>query len=277
MSARPSLDDLARLAIAAGREILAVRARGFDAIKKGDGSIVTIADQRAEEIIERGLAALGPDIPMLGEEAVAAGRVPDTRGRFFCVDPLDGTRGFSRGGDEFTVNIGLVEYGAPVMGVVLSPSDGALYAGEPGRALRTRVSLENDAPFAFEPIHTKAKQGDTWRLVASRSFGRTQDALAFAAALGTSVQDDASSSIKFCRVAEGAADLYPRFGQMREWDAAAAHAILKAAGGDVMRLDGAPLTYGRREVDFLIEGLIAFANETAANAARDALARMAKR
>lgn len=253
---------------------MAVRANGFEAMQKGDGSIVTIADQRAEDIIERGLAALCPDIPMLGEEAVAAGRVPDTSGRFFCVDPLDGTRGFSKGGDEFTVNIGLIDRGAPVMGVVLSPTDGALYAGEPGRALRSRVALDGDAPIAFAPIHVSAKQGDAWRLVASRTFGRTHDARSFATALGTCVQDDASSSIKFCRVAEGAADLYPRFGQMREWDSAAAHAILKAAGGDVMLLDGAPLVYGRRDVEFLINGLIAYATDAAASAARDALARM---
>lgn len=274
MTTRPSLETLAALAIQAGREIMAVRAAGFEAITKGDGSIVTIADQRAEDIIERGLATLCPGVPMLGEEAAAAGRIPDTSGRFFCVDPLDGTRGFSRGGDEFTVNIGLIEHGAAIQGVVLSPTDGALYAGEPGRALRARVSLDAGAPIAFEPITVSAKQGDTWRLVASRSFGRTGDAIAFANALGAHAQDDASSSIKFCRVAEGAADLYPRFGQMREWDAAAANAILSAAGGGVMLLNGAPLAYGQREKDFLIEGLIAYANETAANAARDALKRM---
>lgn len=274
MSTLPSLESLAALAIEAGREIMAVRAEGFEAMTKGDGSVVTIADQRAEDIIERGLAALAPGIPMLGEEATAAGRIPDTSGRFFCVDPLDGTRGFSRGGTEFTVNIGLVEDGVTQMGVVLSPIDGALYAGEPGRALRARVTLDADASIAFEPISVSGKQGDMWRLVASRSFGRTHEALAFAAALGTCLQDDASSSIKFCRVAEGAADLYPRFGQMREWDAAAAHAILNAAGGGVMLLDGSPLTYGRRDVEFLIDGLIAYSNETAAAAARDALAQM---
>src|SRR5688572_11566474 len=98
----PSLEALARLAIRAGAEIIAVRASGFEALKKGDGSIVTIADQRAEAIIEAGLLALAPDIPMLGEEAVAEGRIPDTSDRYFCVDPLDGTSGFSRGGDEFT-------------------------------------------------------------------------------------------------------------------------------------------------------------------------------
>jgi 3'(2'),5'-bisphosphate nucleotidase len=260
--------------MAAGREIMAVRAAGFETMTKGDGSIVTIADQRAEAIIERGLAALAPGIPMLGEEAVAAGYIPDVSARYFCVDPLDGTRGFAKGGPEFTVNIGLIEDGAAVMGVVLSPVDGALYAGEPGRALRARVNLHADEPIAFGPIATSGKQGDAWRVVASRTFGRTQEAQAFAAALGACSQDDASSSIKFCRVAEGAADLYPRFGDLSEWDAAAAHAVLAAAGGGVMRLDGTPLSYGKRDDNFLIRGLIAYANDAAADAARDALKRM---
>ena len=251
-----------------------MRAAGFEAMTKGDGSIVTIADQRAEAIIEQGLAKLAPGVAMLGEEAAAAGRVPDTSGLFFCVDPLDGTRGFAKGGDEFTVNIGLIDQGAALMGVVLSPVDGALYAGEPGRALRAHVDMRSDAPIAFTPIAPHRAPGAPWRLVASRTFGRTHDALAFAAALGAQAQDNASSSIKFCRLAEGAADLYPRFGQMREWDAAAGHAILNAAGGGVMRLDGAPLIYGQREKDFLIEGLIAYASTEAEAAARAALRKM---
>lgn len=273
MPTRPSIESLANLAIEAGREIMAVRAAGFEAMTKGDGSIVTIADQRAEEIIEAGLLALAPDIPMLGEEAVAAGRIPDTSDCYFCVDPLDGTRGFAKGGDEFTVNIALIEHGQAVMGVVLSPVDGALYAGEPGRAVRARAAL-GSAPPQFVPIIVSNRQSNAWRLVASRSFGRTHEAKAFAAALGACIQDDASSSIKFCRVAEGAADLYPRFGDMSEWDAAAGHAILNAAGGGVMRLDGAPLIYGKRDDGFLIRGLVAFATEDAANAARAAIRQM---
>lgn len=266
---RPSLEDLARLTLAAGREIMAVRAAGFEAIRKGDGSIVTIADQRAEAIIEDGLAALAPGIPMLGEEAYAAGRVPDASARFFCVDPLDGTRGFSQGGDEFTVNIALIEDGAPVMGVVYAPAPGELYVGEPGRAARASA-IDGDA-IAFAPISTQAKQDAAWRLVASRSFARTPQAAAFAAALGACTQVEASSSIKFCRVAEGRADLYARFGGMSEWDAAAGHAILNAAGGGVMRLDGAPLTYGHRENHFHIDGLVAYADEAARQAALKAI------
>ncbi len=275
MTPRPSLEALADLAIAAGREILAVRAAGFESLTKGDGSIVTIADQRAEAMIEAGLAELAPGIPMLGEEGVSGGRVPDASARYFCVDPLDGTRGFARGGDEFTVNIGLIEDGEPVLGVVLAPVSGELYVGEPGRALRARVSLENVTSIAFEAIRAgAAAPGAPWRVVASRTFGQTQEARAFAAALGAVRQDHASSSIKFCRLAEGTADLYPRFGEMSEWDAAAGHAVLKAAGGGAMRLDGSPLTYGRRDDGFLIRGLIAYANEAAAQGARAALEAM---
>jgi 3'(2'), 5'-bisphosphate nucleotidase len=273
VSTRPPLEALAHLAIDAGREIMAVRAAGFDSLVKGDGSIVTIADRRAEAIIEHGLARLAPSIPMLGEEAVADGRIPDASARYFCVDPLDGTRGFAKGGDEFTVNIGLIEHGAAVMGVVLAPVSGELYAGEPGRAMRARISLDAGAAVQFEPIAASAAApGGQWRLVASRTFGQTQEARAFAAALGVVRQDHASSSIKFCRLAEGAADLYPRFGEMSEWDAAAGHAVLNAAGGGAMRLDGAPLTYGHRDDSFLIRGLIAYANAAAAQGARAALA-----
>src|SRR5215831_17605577 len=115
---RPALDDLIALALAAGREIMKVRAQGVSATEKLDGSIVTLADQRAEAMIEAGLARLAPGAAMIGEEAVAQGRIPKCGDTFFCVDPLDGTRGFAKGGDEFTVNIALVEESAPVIGVV---------------------------------------------------------------------------------------------------------------------------------------------------------------
>ena len=121
---RPSLDDFIALALAAGREIMAVRDAGFDTQTKLDGSPVTIADQRAEMVIEHGLSALAPGIPMIGEEAVAEGRIPECGERFFCVDPLDGTRGFAKGGDEFTVNIALIENGTPTLGVVYAPATG---------------------------------------------------------------------------------------------------------------------------------------------------------
>lgn len=257
-----ALEDLIALAIDAGREILAVRAAGFDAQKKLDGSLVTLADQRAEAIIEAGLARLAPGVPMIGEEAVADGRIPDPGARFFCVDPLDGTRGFVNGGDEFTVNIALVEDGSPSMGVVFAPASGELYAGEPGRALGGREG-------ALAPIKVSPRPPQ-WRIVASDFSGRNAATGDFIAKLN-GVIAHASSSIKFCRLAEGAADLYPRFGDVCEWDAAAGHAVLRAAGGDIMDLKGAPLRYGRREDKFYIRSFVAFSGPAAASAARDAL------
>jgi 3'(2'),5'-bisphosphate nucleotidase len=252
------LDDLIALALAAGREIMAVRAAGFDAEKKGDGSIVTLADQRAEAIIEAGLAKLAPSVPMLGEEAASAGRIPECGARFFCVDPLDGTRGFAKGGDEFTVNIALVGNGLPTHGVVLAPATGELYAGEPGRALGGREG-------ALQPIHVRTAPAK-WRIVASDFSGRDERTARFVKALDGEIAH-ASSSIKFCRIAEGSADLYPRFGDVCEWDAAAGHAILRAAGGEIMRLDGAPLRYGNAADNFLIRGFVAYNGDAAKAAA----------
>ena len=266
-----TLDDLIALALAAGRQIMAVRDAGIDTQTKRDGSPVTQADLRAEAIIEAGLRVLAPDIPMLGEEAVAAGRIPDLGKRFFCVDPLDGTRGFAKGGDQFTVNIALIENHNVTTGVVYAPATGELYAGEPGRALRAHCEPHTARLMTpLEPIHATQTQPPQWRIVASDFSGRNSRTAAFIAALNGATTH-ASSSIKFCRLAEGAADLYPRFGDVNEWDAAAGHAILAAAGGNIMRLDGAPLTYGERRDDFLIHGFIAYASESAGEAARRTL------
>lgn len=265
------LDDLIALALAAGREIMSVRAAGFDAQTKDDGSLVTIADQRAEAIIEARLAELAPGVPMLGEEAVAAGRIADCSGRFFCVDPLDGTRGFAKGGDEFTVNIALVEAGTPTIGVVYAPATGELYAGEPGKALAARCHPQTAQLMEpAKPISTRASLPAQPRIVASDFSGRNERTGAFISALNGAITH-ASSSIKFCRIAEGAADLYPRFGDVSEWDAAAGHAILRAAGGDIMLLDGSPLRYGGKNGDFLIHGFIAYSNDATKKAALAAL------
>jgi len=266
----PKLQDLIVLALAAGREIMAVRAAGFDTQHKLDGSIVTIADQRAEAIIEQGLLRLAPDVPMIGEEAVALGRVPQCGQLFWCVDPLDGTRGFSEGGDEFTVNIALVRGGVPTHGVVYAPATGELYAGEPDAAFTAQCDIATPTPKALAPIQADRATPPQWRIVASQNSGRDARTADFIAAL-KGAATHASSSIKFCRVADGGADLYPRFGNVSEWDAAAGHAILRAAGGDIMRLDGAPLRYGDRDGGFLIRGFVAYANEDAKAAALAAM------
>lgn len=267
------VEDLIALALAAGREIMAVRDHGIDTRQKLDGSLVTLADQRAEALIEEGLARLAPGVPMVGEEAVAAGRIPDPGARFFCVDPLDGTRGFVKGGLEFTVNIALVENGVPVIGVVFAPATGELFAGEPQRARAGGFDARTGAELTtLCPIRAAAATPTQWRIMASHHSGRNERTAAFADALGGATTH-VSSSIKFCRLAEGAADLYPRFGEVCEWDTAAGHAVLSAAGGGVMGLDGAPLGYGDRNAGFRIPGFIAFSGPAAASAARSALMR----
>lgn len=269
---RPSLDDLIALALAAGREIMAVRAAGFDTQTKTDGTVVTLADQRAELVIENGLKVLAPDVPMIGEEAVAEGRIPECGDTFFCVDPLDGTRGFAKGGDQFTVNIALIEEAIPTMGVVYAPATGELYAGEPGRAVKALCEPHSARPMTpLDPIAPSPPKRQ-WRIVASDHSGRNERTAAFIAAL-KGVATHASSSVKFCRLAEGAADIYPRFGEVSEWDAAAGHAVLRAAGGDIMRLDGEALRYGDRAGKFLVRGFVAYATPAAKAAALDALRR----
>jgi 3'(2'),5'-bisphosphate nucleotidase len=274
MSAPLALADLIALARDAGREIMAVRAAGFESQQKLDGSVVTQADQRAEALIEAGLAKLAPGVPMLAEEAAAAGRIPECGSRFFCVDPLDGTRGFAKGGNEFTVNIALIEDGTPRVGVIFAPATGELYAGETSRAVKACYDVASEA-LTGPPAPIAAARGvpAQWRVVASDFSGRNETTAKFLANLGNTTTIHASSSIKFCRVAEAAADFYPRFGDVSEWDAAAGHAILNAAGGGVMRLDGAPLIYGGSNGDTLIRGFCAYANDEARAAALKAMPR----
>ena len=275
MTQRPSLDALIALALEAGREIMAVHDAGFEAIDKADGSPVTIADQRAEAVIEAGLAILAPDVPMLGEEATSDGRTPELGARFFCVDPIDGTRAFiAKENGEFTVNIALVEDGAPTMGVVFAPATGALYAGEPSRALKG-VANAREARITEAPtlIAARAHSG-AWRVIASRHSGANSDTERFIKALGPCERLSSSSSIKFCKLADGSAELYPRFGEVSEWDTAAGQAVLNAAGGGVMRMDGTALTYGNAAEKFLVKGFIAYANARAKAAALDALGKI---
>jgi 3'(2'),5'-bisphosphate nucleotidase len=203
--------------------------------------------------------------------AHAEGRIPECGNTFFCVDPLDGTRGFAKGGDEFTVNIALIENSVPTMGVVYSPATGELYAGEPGRAVKTMCEPHTARPMTpLEEISPPGSAPSQWRIVASDFSGRNENTSKFIAALNGAVTH-ASSSVKFCRLAEGAADIYPRFGEVSEWDAAAGHAILRAAGGDIVRLDGRALRYGDRAGNFLIKGFVAYATSEAKDAALKAL------
>jgi 3'(2'),5'-bisphosphate nucleotidase len=180
---------------------------------------------------------------VVAEESVAAGRVPDVGAEFALVDPLDGTKEFVSGSGEFTVNIAWVADGRPVAGVVYAPAVGILYAGDENGAFR--ASVTGGALNSREPIRAAAP-GPAMRVVASRSH-LTDETRAFVDRYEVESFVSSGSSLKFCRVAEGAADLYPRLGRTMEWDTAAGHAVLLAAGGSVSTLDGAPLLYGKAQ------------------------------
>jgi 3'(2'), 5'-bisphosphate nucleotidase len=244
------LERVAQITRDAGRVIMDIYATDFAVRGKDDASPVTEADERAERLILPALAALAPGVPIVAEEEVAAGRIPAVGDRFWLVDPLDGTKEFVGRNGEFTVNIALIEQGVPVLGVVFAPALGArgrLFAG----AADTDGAIawvEDDA--GRRPIRCRAVPPAGPTVVASRSHG---DAAALEAFLAAHLQGrpvaslaNAGSSLKLCLVAAGEADLYPRLGRTMEWDIAAGHAVLRAAGGEVRRVDdGQPLRYGK--------------------------------
>jgi 3'(2'), 5'-bisphosphate nucleotidase len=205
---------------------------------------VTAADEAAERLIVERLARLTPDVPIVAEEMVAAGRVPERLGgTFWLVDPLDGTREFVSRNGEFTVNIALVRDGRPALGVVHVPAQGLTYAGAgPGHATRRRGGGRP------EPIACRPLPADGAVVLASRSH-LTAETTAWLDGVKVKSLAQAGSAVKFCLVAAGEADLYPRLGRTMEWDTAAGHAVLLAAGGSVETLDGRPLGYGKPGLD----------------------------
>jgi 3'(2'), 5'-bisphosphate nucleotidase len=233
-----------RLALDAGRAIMEVYQGDLGVTTKADASPVTIADERAETIILDGLRAAFPGIVCVGEEEVSSGKLPPELGEaFFLVDPLDGTKEFIGRRPDFTVNIALVRAGVPVIGVVYAPAQGKLYGGRPGAAHVATV----DAGFAAgarAPMAVRST-GDTLRIVASRSHS-TPETDAFVDRFPGSELTSVGSSLKFCLLASGEADLYPRFGRTMEWDTAAGDAVLRAAGGVTRTPEGAPFVYGKR-------------------------------
>lgn len=246
------LDLFERLALDAGRAVMAVYATDFAADAKADASPVTAADHAAEAIILAGLRKELPGAPCVAEEEVAAGRVPDIgAGPFILVDPLDGTREFvSRNGD-FTVNIALVRGRVPVVGVVYAPARGMLYSGRPGAAFA--VATADGAIIGRRRAITVRPPREPLSIVASRAH-LTPETAAFIERFPGAETVSVGSSLKFCLLASGEADLYPRFGRTMEWDTAAGDAVLRAAGGRMRRPDGSPLLYGKRgqadDVDF---------------------------
>jgi 3'(2'), 5'-bisphosphate nucleotidase len=248
--------DIAHLipaVIEAGACVMAHRAAGVETEAKSDLSPVTAADRDAEAILLAALAAQAPAIPVIAEEEAAAGRLPDIGGRFFLVDPLDGTKEYVKGGTDFTVNVALVDHGQPVAGIVYAPAQATLWWGDVPRRLAMRATIEDGQIAHKRPIGVRPCGGRP-RAVASRSHAHPATE-AFLTACGSADRVSIGSSLKFVLVAEGAADLYPRPSPTMEWDTAAGHAVLLAAGGRVFDLDGQPLTYGKP--DFFNPGFVA--------------------
>lgn len=249
--------DLARKLIpvvrAAGEVELKYYREDFAVTDKSDGSPVTRADQEAEALIERELGVIAPGIPVVGEEAAAQGRVTDiSTGTFFLVDPLDGTREFITGGGDFTVNIALLKNCIPVMGIIYAPVADALYFGAEGQAFMLRAGE------AERRMTVRAQPVEGLTVTASRRHGDAERLAAFLEGWPVRETVVRSSSLKFCIIAAGEADLYPRLGPTSEWDTAAGEAILTAAGGKIMDLKGQPLVYGKTDKRFLNPDFVAY-------------------
>jgi len=231
------------LARDAAREIMRIYAGDLGERLKADRSPVTDADHAAEAVIVAGLRQLTPGLVVVAEEEMAAGHVPKLDARpFWLVDPLDGTKEFIKRNGEFTVNIALIENGKPTLGVVLAPVPDTLWRGD--SALGADKSEKNQA---FEPITVRTPPAAGLTAFASRSSAIYSDLDIWFRNNGLTVAErrQAGSSLKFCLIAEGQADIYPRFGPTNEWDTAAGQGVLEAAGGEVVTTDGQPLAYGK--------------------------------
>lgn len=236
-------DACTDLAADAAREIMRIYAGDLGERTKADKSPVTDADHAAEAIILAGLRRLTPDTPVVAEEEMAAGRVPKLDGGpFWLVDPLDGTKEFIKRNGEFTVNIALIENGRPILGIVLAPASSTLWRGAAELGADKR-----DNGSAFERIATRQPPTAGLTACASRSHAIYSDLDIWFRNSGLTIAErkQAGSSLKFCLIAEGQADIYPRFGPTNEWDTAAGQAVLEAAGGEVVTTDGRPLLYGK--------------------------------
>lgn len=253
----PRLDDknavafeFARICSLAGVEIMSIYESDFDARSKDDRSPVTDADERAEAIILAELETALPGIPVLAEESFSAGFRPETGTTFILVDPVDGTKEFINRNGEFTVNIALIENGRPTAGCVFAPARERIFVGGTQAWAGPLKAGETVDPDALEPITTRPRPQTGLTAVMSRSHADAET-LAFAEAQGVVEKVSAGSSLKFCLVAEGSADIYPRFGPTREWDTGAGHAVLSAAGGRVTQPDGSDFAYGKTGTDYL--------------------------
>lgn len=239
------ISEIRRLSILAGAEIMRVyEGPDFEVKLKSDDSPVTAADEAADALIHKGLSAAFPDIPIVTEEQSDSHKI--SAKRFFIVDPLDGTKEFVHRRGDFTVNIALIEDGTPVLGVVFAPARQRLfYTQENGKTVEETGAFDPDAVGEVAEISVSTPDNSALTVVASKSH-RDADTDAYINKYKVADFESAGSSLKFCLVAAGEADLYPRLGRTMEWDTAAGHAVLLGAGGDVVRFDNhTPLKYGK--------------------------------
>jgi len=235
---------LRQTAIEAGAKIMEIREQKIDVSYKEDSSPVTLADQAAEKIILRDLQKVAPEIPVVAEESASDGKIPQVTDQFWLVDPLDGTKEFIAGGTDFTVNIALIENGKPTFGIIYTPATQKLYtAKNPYKATIQDVDASLNQGVEC-PIHVRNGERDNLTALASKSH-LDDKTKAFLEKINIKNHISAGSSLKFCVVAEGNADIYPRFGPTMEWDIAAGHAILNAAGGSVTNPDGSIFRYNK--------------------------------
>lgn len=261
------MEPLTDLVIRAGAAILGVNRLVMKIDGKVDGSPVTEADLAADRIIGEGLTRLVPHVPTLSEERVHLATPPYNNGSFFLIDPLDGTKEFIAGRGEFTVNLALVTNGTPLLGIIGAPALGLIWRGLVGRGAE-RLTLGEGAPRVTKPIHTRPfpPPGEPWIAAVSRSHGDNKTEAFIDARPGAS-RVKLGSALKFGRVAEGGADIYPRLAPTSEWDIAAGHAVVTAAGGKVTDAHGADLKFGERREGFIVPEFIAWGDPGAAGTA----------
>jgi 3'(2'), 5'-bisphosphate nucleotidase len=239
MTDQDLLELAAGLAIKAGAVIMEIRHRGFDVERKEDRSVVTEADRAAEVLIVDALRAATPAIPVVAEEEIAGGRIQHATRAFWLVDPLDGTREYASGNNDFAVNIGLVRNGDIALGVVGIPALNELFGGIVGNGAWKRTGGTET------PVIARMPPPEGLTVLASRHHGAGEELEAYLRGRKVANRINFGSSVKFCRLAEGIADLYPRFGRTMEWDTAAPQAVLEAAGGTVRTVNGERLHYGK--------------------------------
>jgi 3'(2'), 5'-bisphosphate nucleotidase len=251
------LDAFTAIAVQAGRAILSIDRRALDARQKPDQTPVTAADQASEAVILAALARLLPEVPVISEESTPKAVKASC---FILVDPLDGTRDFVAGRPEFAVNLGLIADGAPLLGVIAAPALGLIWRGVVGRGAE-RLTIANGEAVDAVPIHARTAPADGLTAIHSRSH-LDAATVAWVERMPVKERITCGSAMKFGRIADGTADVYPRLSMTCEWDVAAGHAIIAAAGGCITDGDGRPLIYGKESLR--VPSFIAWADPVAA-------------